>query len=232
MLLQLGEAPEAVRGAHGGYGYWFEQAWDGPLALVDGRRGGPLPRPRDYAGVVVSGSSASLAEAPLPGWMDDAADLVRRALDDGTPLLGICFGHQLIGYAFGGRVVANPLGWEMGSLRVAITDEGQKDPLFQGLGASIRVNLTHRDMIDPAANRLPVLATNDATAVQAVAVGEHIRGIQFHPEITGAAERGYIEARRSLLTGQDPDALLAEATDCPDGIAVMRNFRRGLVEKA
>jgi GMP synthase (glutamine-hydrolysing) len=96
------------------------------------------------------------------------------------------------------------------------------------------VNLTHRDLIDPAT--LPaavrILAVNEQTPVQALAVGDHLRGIQFHPEVSGVVARGYIEARRHLLPGRDVDALVREATDCPDGLAVMQNFRRHFVEKA
>ncbi len=233
MLFQLGEAPESVRARHGGYASWFERAWDGPLTVVDGRAGGRAPSAKEFAGIVVSGSASSLAE-PEP-WMDDAAALVSDAHQTGTPLLGVCFGHQLIGRAFGGKVIVNPKGWEIGTCHVELHDEGAADPLFQGLGRRLRVNLTHRDMVCPDANRatpLRVLAQNDATPIQALAAGEHIRGIQFHPELSGAVARGYIDARRHLLAPHDPDALIARTDDCPDGLAVMRNFRRHFVDRA
>ena len=49
-------------------------------------------------------------------WMDDAAAFVRAADDAGVPVLGVCFGHQLVGYAYGGRVRKNPNGWEVGTV--------------------------------------------------------------------------------------------------------------------
>jgi len=230
MLLQLGEAPESMPSELGGYQRWFEHAWDGPLRLVDGRPGmgvGKLPDPRDFAGIVVSGSPATLASAATAPWIDAAAELVRRAHDVGTPLLGVCFGHQLIGHAFGGRVVANPWGWEVGTRDVQLTDEGRRDPLFAGLPARLRVNLTHRDIIDPAScpSGLRVLAHNDAAALQAVAVGSHTWGVQFHPEVSAAIMRGYIDARRPVLADRDCDALHARSADCPDAVAILRNFR-------
>jgi GMP synthase (glutamine-hydrolysing) len=225
MLLQLGEAMDPVREVHGGYQTWFEQAWGGAFHVVDGRPGGPLPDPRGFAAVVVTGSPASLAE-PEP-WMDDACELVVRARDAGTPLLGVCFGHQLIGRAAGGRVVVNPAGWEIGTCRVEIGDHGRRDWLFDGLPDALDVNLTHRDAIDP--HTLPaevrVLAGNDKTPIQAVAWGEHVRGVQFHPEITGAVARKYVAYRRHLLHGQDPEALIARTVDSPHGVKVLRNFR-------
>jgi GMP synthase (glutamine-hydrolysing) len=232
LLFLLGEAPEPVRAEHGDYALWFERVWGGPLAVHEGRSGANAPDPRAFSGIVVSGSPASLT-APTP-WMEEAAAMIRRAYEVGTPTLGVCFGHQLIAWAFGGRVMKNPLGWEIGSLDVWLGDEGARDPLFAGLPSRLRVNLTHEDMVDPAAlgDGVRALAASERCAVQALAVGTHVRGVQFHPEISGAVCRSYIEARRTRLGDQDPDALLARTGDSPHAVAVMRNFRRHFVEGA
>jgi GMP synthase (glutamine-hydrolysing) len=225
LLLQLGEAPDPVRAAHGTYAAWFERTWDGPLTLHDARAGGRSPDPRDYAGVVVTGSARSLVE-PEP-WMDDAADHVRRAHDLGVPVIGVCFGHQLIGYAFGGRVRRNPTGWEVGTCPITLTDAGARDPLFAGLPPTFDANFTHEDDIDPASLPGVALATNAATPVQAIAVGETTRGVQFHPEFDGAILTSYVGARRELY---GPAA--AAARDTPDGVRVMLNFRRHFVDRS
>jgi GMP synthase (glutamine-hydrolysing) len=228
LLLQLGEAPEAVRLVHGPFATWYERAWGGGLTTHDGREGPPLPDPRDLAGVIVSGSAASLTR-PEP-WMEDAAAFVVSCRDAGVPVLGVCFGHQLLAVAFGGQVEKNPRGWEIGTTPVSVLG----DPLFEGLPATLRVNMVHEDMVAP--EELPAgvtpLAATDHTRVAALAIGEHVRGVQFHPEVTGAIVRGYIDARRSRLHGVDPDVLLARASDTPDGVAVLRNFRARFVEKS
>jgi GMP synthase (glutamine-hydrolysing) len=228
LLLQLGEAVDPVRQVHGGYTDWYRRAWEGDFTVHDGRQPGKAPPIRDFAALVVTGSARSLV-APEP-WMDDAADLLTRAHDAGVAILGVCFGHQLIGHTFGGKVVQNPNGWEIGTMEVTISDAGRQDPLFQGLPDTIRVNLSHEDIVE---GDVQVLAGNPRTRVQALAHGEHVRGIQFHPEFTGVVTRGYLEARRRLLAakGLDVDALVADCVDCPHGVAVMRNFRRFFVER-
>jgi GMP synthase (glutamine-hydrolysing) len=230
LLLQLGEAPEVVVRVHGTFSSWYERAFAERLHIHDGRPGGRGPEPRDFAGMIITGSSASLSR-PEP-WMDDACDLVVRAADAGVPVLGVCFGHQLVGRAFGAAVTKNPRGWEIGTGEVGLTDAGRRDPLFTGLAPTLRVNLTHEDHVEPGAAELEALAGNAHTPLQAVAAGPHVRGIQFHPEMTGAIIRSYIAARRPVLTGLDPDALSARAADCPDGIAIFANFRRAFVARA
>src|SRR5262249_4344358 len=165
-----------------------------------------------------------------PGaWRAAPAAPTRRAHHAGVPVLGVCFGHQLLGHAFGARVRKNPTGWEVGTLRMDLTDDGAIDPLFHGLPASPAANFTHEDDIDPGTLvGARILATNAATPVVALAYGDATRGVQFHPEITGNILAGYVRARRAVLPS--PDAI--RAADAPDGEAVLRNFRRQFVDRA
>jgi len=207
----------------------FERVADERLVVHDGRLGRLAGDLRDFAGMIVSGSASSLATGavgatPEP-WQDDAADLVVRAHDLGVPVLGVCYGHQLIGYAFGARVVVNPKGYEIGTRAVELTDAGRADPLFAGLRSRIRTNLTHFDVVVEAPARIRPLAKNDMTELQAIAVGEHVRGVQFHPEFDGAIMRAYVDARRAEVRDHDPDVLRAEAADCPEAEHIVRNFR-------
>lgn len=216
----------------------FERVADERLVVFDPRTDGRLDRQgrelRDFAGMIISGSSSSLVEtgaAPDP-WLDDAADLVVRAHDLGVPVLGVCFGHQLVGYAFGARVIVNPKGYEIGTRSVELTDAGRTDPLFAGVRPRLPTNLTHFDVVVEPPARVRQLARNDATELQAIAVGDHVRGVQFHPEFDGAIMRAYVDARRAEVRERDPDVLRAEATDCPESEHIMRNFRVNFVGRS
>lgn len=200
-LYVVGEAPPEVAAQHGNYIDWFARltsALGAHVEVIDGR-GGPVVDPRAYAALVISGSAASLT-APEP-WMDDALEVLERAQRGGTPVLGVCFGHQLIGVFAGARVVENPRGWEYATNVVELSERGRRDPLFAGLGPKLSANQAHRDEIavDTIGGRLEVLAHSRQSPVQAVALGDSIRGVQFHPEFSGEVMASYLALRRDDL---------------------------------
>jgi len=226
LLLVLGDAPESLVHTHGTFVNMFERVADERFVVHDGRLGRLERELRDFAGMIITGSSSSLAVGAVADpWVDDCADLIVRADDLGVPVLGVCFGHQLVGYAFGARVIVNPKGYEIGTRAVELTDAGRADPLFAGLPPRIRTNLTHFDVVVEPPARVRQLARNDMTELQAIAVGDHVRGVQFHPEFDGAIMRSYVDARRAEVRNDDPDVLRAEASDCPESEHILRNFR-------
>jgi GMP synthase (glutamine-hydrolysing) len=231
LLYKTGEtAPELVRDI-GDYERWFARVLGDGVALEIHHAFSEPRHHRFYDAMVITGSPRSLA-SPEP-WMDDAAATVRRAAEVGVPVLGVCFGHQLIGYAFGGQVQRNPHGWEVGTVEIQLTDEGLGDPLFRGLHTRLRVNQSHQDVVT-SLGEARRLAGGEHTSNQAIAIGAHVRGVQFHPEMDGAVVRRLIQHRRQLLH-DDPqrresvDDMLARTVDTPDAEAVLRNFLRHFV---
>ena len=240
-----GAPPAPVASEHGVFADWFRRLLAShpvDAVAVDGTAGGPPPDPSQFAALVLTGSPASVTE-PEP-WMEGAAELVRASMRIGAPVLGVCFGHQIAASALGGTVRVNPLGWEVGTRAVELTDEGRADPLFDGIGQSLRVNFSHRDVVDPDTLPLPgcrVLARNDKSGAQAFAAGEAVRCVQFHPEFTGAATRAYLRTRYDAIAAdaaargsaaEHPAALLQITDDTPDGERVFHNFVRNWVLKA
>lgn len=239
LLYKNGESDPAAMGDLGCYECWFARALPASVRL-EVHKGFDAPhRPLGgYDGLLLSGSPRSLVEREP--WMDDAAAFVRHAADLGVPVLGVCFGHQLIGYAYGCQVRKNPRGWEAGTTAVRLTEAGRADPLFTGLapGGTLPVNQSHRDEIGAIGGAggerpLRVLAENDHSAVQAVALGDHVRSVQFHPEMSAAEVRRLVAFRRAALDAdaqeqrrpeRRTDALIAGAADTPEAQRVLHNW--------
>ncbi len=193
-------------------------------SVLHAYRGDPLPESDGAAAIVVTGSSAMVSEREP--WSERAAAWLGDAVDAGTPVLGICFGHQLLAHALGGRVERNPRGREMGTVDVRARDGAAGDPLFASLPGALRVQATHQESVTVLPPDARLLAESDGDPHHAFAIGERAWGVQFHPEFDADVMRAYLVERSDLLRaeGIDPDALLCGVADTPDGTALLRRF--------
>src|SRR5207249_12244952 len=133
----------------------------------------------------------------------------------------------------GGDGVQNPRGREIGTVRVQLRDAGRKALLFAWAGGpEIEVQATHVDAVDPLPAAATVLASNENTAAQAYRLSETVAGVQFHPELWGAAMRDLIHSRREKLAaeGLDAAALAAQVREV-QASAILRAFA-GQAERA
>jgi GMP synthase (glutamine-hydrolysing) len=226
-VLVAGETLPAIARLRGDFERFIRgrtgDGWRGRWAVYDVRGSAPLPGPRDADAFIMTGSSSSVTErAP---WMLRAEELLRRIVLARVPLFGICFGHQMIAQALGGEVTKNPLGREIGTVRVTRTMD---DPLFAGLPRAFDVHATHVDAVMRPPPGALVLARTALDPVAAFAIGDRVRAVQFHPELDAEIMRGYLLARAGILRGEglDPDAMLARVHDGTRGHDVLRNFAR------
>jgi GMP synthase (glutamine-hydrolysing) len=234
VILRAGDAAAPVAERRGQFPSWIRRevgaAWTGGWVERDVRiEGTPLPDPRSAAGFIITGSSSSVTErAP---WMLRAEDLVRRIHDAGTPLFGICFGHQMVGQALGGEVTKNPNGREIGTVRVHLRPGAAGEPILSGLPSAFHANHTHLDSVTTLPAGARVLAETDLEPNAIFVVGARTKCVQFHPEIDGDAMRGYVSARMPIIDaeGLDARAILARAVDTPDGASTLRNFVKHVV---
>ena len=130
--------------------------------------------------LVILGSSESVYDETLP-WLSGEMDELRRRIDDGVRVLGICFGAQMLCLVHGGRVAKAPqgeLGWYHISTRTPLLPTG---PWFQ----------YHNDHceVPPTAE---ILGQTDL-AIQAFVIGQHL-GVQFHPEVDSGQLRDWFAA--------------------------------------
>jgi GMP synthase (glutamine-hydrolysing) len=127
----------------------------------------------DYRGVIISGGPRSVYERNRP-------DVDPGVFELGVPILGICYGHQLIAQHLGGDVMRGSTA-EYGIADLSVQT---KDSLFKHLPAKQKVWMSHRDLVTKVPNGFEKLATTQSCPV--AAMGDHIRrfyGVQFHPEV-------------------------------------------------
>ena len=143
-------------------------------------------------------------------WLPATRRLVAQALDDGSPVLGICLGGQLLAQVAGGTVEAEHGTPEYGSTPVRLRPEAASDPLLHGLGPLVPAIERHVDAITELPPEAVWLASSEGCPYQAFRVGERAWGVQFHPEADAARiaawDRDQLAAR-----GVDRDRLHARA---------------------
>ena len=197
-------------------------AYDGPIESIDARA--PLPEsPPDGVFVVITGSSAHVtAREP---WVLATEAFLRRVVESGTPTIGICFGHQLLGQALGGEVILNPRGREIGTIDIHVE---AIDPALAGVPRSFPANVTHLDTVGTLPPGARALARSSKDDHQVVKFAERVYGLQFHPELDAFVMRGYLDARREILAteGLDVDALATSTHDAPHAVRVLHNLIR------
>lgn len=102
---------------------------------------------------------------------------------DDTNILGICFGHQLLGEALGSKVEFAPEQKEVGTTSITLTNEGANDPIFKGMSKNLSVIQAHKDAVMSLPEEATLLASNDVCPIQSFKHKNGIYGMQFHPEL-------------------------------------------------
>jgi GMP synthase (glutamine-hydrolysing) len=157
-------------------------------------------------------------------WVEATAAWLHDSVALGTPVFGICFGHQLLAHALGGRVDTNPSGVEVGTVTVELTDAARDDPLLGGLPERFEANMSHRQSVlelPPGATRL---ATTAVDPYAAFAYGGNAWGVQFHPEFDAEVTRAHIDWYRPSLEEQGAEALAEAVTETPVSRGLLRRF--------
>ncbi len=127
-----------------------------------------------FDGAIISGSQSSVYDDHRP-WIPDLRRWVEGALADGLPILGVCWGHQLLAQILGGTVRGGS--YELGYITV---NQDADDPLWNGLPDPFMAFATHSDHVVEMPPDAQLLASNE-TGVQAFRQ-DRAYAVQFHPE--------------------------------------------------
>jgi GMP synthase (glutamine-hydrolysing) len=146
-------------------------------------RGDPFPVDYDgVEGVISLGGPQSLCAGRPEPWLSREAEYLRGAHERGLPVVGVCFGAQLLAAALGGEVARMEGGPEAGFAEVSILPAGQTDTILSGIAwASAQFHLHEDEVKTPPAGAV-VLASSARCRVQAFRVGMRSYGFQYHPE--------------------------------------------------
>ena len=193
-LLLMGDAPPFVKEQCGNYDEMFyANAGIGKMETVriNVRAGEEIGDPDEYSGAVLTGSPDMVTDK-LP-WSEYAAGWLREAFAAGLPLFGVCYGHQLMAHAFGGKVGYNRNGLTGGTQTVELTADGKKDPLAGELPERFDAHLIHSQSVLELPDGAVVLARAEHDPHQMLRYGEKAVSVQFHPEFDEKVMKVYLD---------------------------------------
>jgi GMP synthase (glutamine-hydrolysing) len=229
LIIRTGQAPESIRARHGDFPHWFRigaQLAAQQLRVIDVAAGETLPAPQEVSGALITGSAAMVTErAP---WSERTAGWIRNAMDVDLPLLGVCYGHQLMAHALGGRVDYLPGGREIGTLPIALLPGAEQDPLAAHLPNEFRAHTTHEQSVLEIPKDARVLARSARDPHHLLRYGQNAISVQFHPEFNAEVMRAYIKRKHHDMRqeGFDPQHTFRQVAATPNARRLLKMFSR------
>lgn len=205
-IIETGLVPQEHRERHGSFPDMFARmirAAD-PTATVDVvsiPNGDTLPDPRKVEAILITGAAAGVYDEL--DWMAPLEDFVRKAYVNQTPMVGVCFGHQLIAQALGGSVRKSEKGWGIGRhVYQVLPENGVID------GETIAVPCSHQDqVVEAPSDALTILSSEFTPHAGLLYANGTTLTVQSHPEF----DVEFAQVCCDLRDGKAPDDVVLAA---------------------
>ena len=207
-IIQTGDVPATLRDRFGPYRRMFETMFDGTgqgftyemVAVSDGE---PFPDPRRLEAIVITGSAAGVYD-DYP-WLDPLRAFIRDAYGRRTPMLGVCFGHQIMADALGGDVRKSEKGWGLGRHTYGVS---KRPEFMRHAPGMLAVSCSHQDQVIVPPAEAEVILSSDFTPNAGLTYRNGAAlSFQPHPEFAD----DYTIALAELRRGKAPDAVVETA---------------------
>ncbi|WP_068109921.1 type 1 glutamine amidotransferase [Tropicimonas marinistellae] len=217
-ILQTGTAPEELKESTGDYPGMFEQllAGNGFTFRTWNVEEGDIPAGADAAeGWLITGSKHGVYESHP--WIAPLENLIRQIYVDGRPLVGICFGHQIIAQALGGRVEKFSGGWSVGRT------------IYDFDGTELALNAWHQDQVIEPPLGAETVASSATCRHAALLYDTRIYTTQAHPEFDAEFLAGLIRTRGKVLPQSNLDKAIASLPMPTDNAEIARRMAQFLL---
>jgi len=229
LILKTGSTFESIKSKYGDFEDWIIRKMNieaGEYYIHATEDFESTPPNFDYEGIVITGShnmvtDISINNTAMGKWLLEAH---RRRIS----ILGICYGHQLLGAIIGGTVGYNSEGSMLGSKHTYLTAAGEKDQLLGKLPPSLEVYKAHKQSVAKLPEYVQVLASGASGLIDAFRLNDNTWGLQFHPEFDQNITRLYIDELSQDLTneGQDCQKLYENVTHIDYGSLILNRFKQ------
>lgn len=200
-ILETGIAPNELAPTYGTYSTMFQQLLGGVTSdwqfkiykVLDVQ----LPdSPQECDGWLITGSRHGVYDNLL--WIEPLKAFIREIHAAKKPLIGICFGHQIIAEALGGKVTKSPKGWGLGLHEYEVKSAIPHLPETEKVG-QLKIHAMHQDQVVQLPPDAKVLASSEFCEYAGLVYGDHIFTLQGHPEFSREFEEALIRLRTGAV---------------------------------
>lgn len=226
-ILKTGETFASTQKKYGDFDTWvakFSGKSTTKIKTIHILKNQKLPNLQSAAGFIITGSHEMVSEEL--DWSLELEKYIKKIASKNIPLLGICYGHQLIAKALGGISDYNKKGKEIGRVKIKRSKNGFNDPLLKNFPEHFFAFETHYQSVVKLSQNAIILASNAKDKHQAVRFQKTIWGVQFHPEFDVEIMKEYIinQAESIKKLGLNFDKLLQDVKESDISNRVLKNF--------
>jgi GMP synthase (glutamine-hydrolysing) len=227
IVLKTGDTFSAIAEKLGDFEDWIEKGLGidkEKIQTIDVTKGEMLPPVESCTGVVIAGSHAMVTQDLL--WSVAIEKWLPGVIESKIPVLGICYGHQLLARAMGGDVDYHKQGLEIGTTKIELMPEAMQDELFKDLPQSFCVHACHSQTVVKLPKNAVHLAKNSFESNHAFRIGERAWGVQFHPEYDETIMKAYSGNMETIIkeSGLKLSETLSNVKATPIAKKILRRF--------
>ncbi|MBW8303772.1 MAG: type 1 glutamine amidotransferase [Brevundimonas sp.] len=220
-ILETGAPPPALAARHGDYPAMFRTLLGAAYDFeVFRSQAGEWPDPAAFDAAIITGSAAGVYEDHP--WIADLLDWIRAAKGR-TGLIGVCFGHQAMAQALGGRVEKSDRGWGVGLHHYDLVSN---EPWMTPAAGPVAVPASHQDQVVERPAGARVILGSEFTPFAGLAWDDDAISLQGHPEFTPAYAADLTGGRRERIGAGMVDEALDSLTRPDDRERVGEWLRR------
>lgn len=227
LILKMGETLDSIKGEFGDFDDHILSKCNlckEELIIVDCKSEEEPPNINQIKGIIITGSHSMVTN--YEPWSIKISRWLENIIETKIPVLGICYGHQLLADILGGKVGYNENGVELGTVEINLTQEGKKDKLLRVLPTTFKGHEAHSQIVTQIPLGAKILAYNDFTKVQSFIYGNHIWGVQFHPEFVSNITKEYInfDKEKIINSGRNFENIYDSVEEHKYGEMILNRF--------
>lgn len=227
LILKMGETLESISRNYGEFpDHIINRAKldKNDVIVVDCKKEEKLPSIDIIKGIIITGSHSMVTD--YEPWSVRISKWLKEIINTNIPILGICYGHQLLADILGGKVGYNPKGMEVGTMDIFLTEDGKEDKLLGVLPKNFKGHEAHSQSVLELPRGAKLLAYNENDSVQSFSYDNHIWTTQFHPEFLSNITREYMkfDKEKIINSGKNYEKIYNKVEENKYGEILLKNF--------